>query len=168
LPFELLLKILALIDVEIYLVRVKANERDEISASVAAHAELGPRYDDAVAEGLVERIGEEIDKRVDARLRGADPQGRRAGLAEQAGPNGYLPPTYQPPPAPPEAPAPVHPDRRTGGLSGVILGLGSMGFGLGSTAVVVSHHVPAVAALFMVLLIWLAIAAINIAHSQRR
>jgi hypothetical protein len=45
------------------------DQRDEITASVAAHQDLGPRYDAAVAEGLVERIGEEIDKRVDARLR---------------------------------------------------------------------------------------------------
>jgi hypothetical protein len=98
---------------------VNADERDEIAASLAAHAELGPRYDNAVAEGLVERIGEEIDKRVDARLRGVGQHG-------------------------------------------------SMGLGLGATAVVVSHHVTASAAVIMVLLIWAAIAVINIAHSQRR
>ncbi|HXL92653.1 MAG TPA: hypothetical protein VN969_27280 [Streptosporangiaceae bacterium] len=40
---------------------------EEIRASAAAHSDLGPGYDRAVAEGLVERIGEEID-RVDARL----------------------------------------------------------------------------------------------------
>ncbi len=40
----------------------------EIRASVAAHADLGPGYDDAIAEGLVERIGAEIDKRIDARF----------------------------------------------------------------------------------------------------
>ena len=40
----------------------------EIRASVGAHADLGPGYEDAVAEGLVERIGVEIDKRIDARL----------------------------------------------------------------------------------------------------
>src|SRR5260370_10175112 len=40
----------------------------ELRASGAAHADLGPGYDDAVAEGLVERIGAEIDKRIDARL----------------------------------------------------------------------------------------------------
>ena len=31
---------------------MNADERQEIAASVAAHAELGPRYDGAVAEGL--------------------------------------------------------------------------------------------------------------------
>ena len=41
---------------------------EEVAAARAAHHELGPGYDDAVAEGLVERIGAEIDKRVDARL----------------------------------------------------------------------------------------------------
>jgi hypothetical protein len=42
------------------------HSRDEIVAAAAAHAELGPGYDDAVAEGLVERIGTEIDRRVEA------------------------------------------------------------------------------------------------------
>src|ERR1700741_1242990 len=44
--------------------------RDEVRASAAAHRDLGPGYETAVAEGLVERIGEEIDRRVDARLYG--------------------------------------------------------------------------------------------------
>ncbi len=41
---------------------------DDIAAAAAAHHELGRDYDAAVAEGLVDRIGAEIDKRVDARL----------------------------------------------------------------------------------------------------
>jgi len=45
-----------------------SDHEAEIRASVGAHYELGSRYDDAVAEGLVERIGAEIDKRIDARL----------------------------------------------------------------------------------------------------
>ena len=47
---------------------MSSDHEAEIRASVAAHADLGPVYDDAVAEGLVERIGAEIDKRIDARL----------------------------------------------------------------------------------------------------
>jgi VIT1/CCC1 family predicted Fe2+/Mn2+ transporter len=43
--------------------------RNDIAAATAAHHELGRDYDDAVAESLVDRIGAEIDKRVDARLR---------------------------------------------------------------------------------------------------
>lgn len=42
--------------------------REDIAAAAAAHHELGRDYDAAVAQGLIERIGEEIDKRVDARL----------------------------------------------------------------------------------------------------
>ena len=43
--------------------------RNDVAAAVAAHHELGRDYDGAVAESLIDRIGEEIDKRVDARLR---------------------------------------------------------------------------------------------------
>jgi hypothetical protein len=43
--------------------------RNDIAAAAAAHHELGRDYDGAVAEGLIDRIGAEIDKRVDARLR---------------------------------------------------------------------------------------------------
>ncbi len=143
---------------------MNVNERDEISASVAAHAELGPRYDDAVAEGLVERIGAEIDKRIDARLRG---QG-----APQAQPSGPLPgyqgsPAYQVPAPPAAVPPPAPARSRGGGFSGVVLGLGSMGLGVGATSVVVSHHPGALADVLMVLLIWVMIAVINVAHSQR-
>ena len=146
--------------------RVNANERDEITASVAAHAELGSRYDSAVAEGLVERIGEEIDKRIDARLGGRPAPGKQVPSVPTRRP---APATYQPPAAPtPDMPPSVAPPaRRNSGLSGMVLGLGSMGLGVGATAVVVAHHVEGVAAVLMVLLIWAAIAVINIAHSQR-
>jgi hypothetical protein len=42
--------------------------RDEITAAAAAHRELGREYDSEIAAGLVDRIGAEIDKRIDARL----------------------------------------------------------------------------------------------------
>ena len=159
---------------------MNADEREEIAASVAAHADLGPRYDDAVAEGLVERIGEEIDRRVDARLRSLGqqqpappsvPRQEYLSPGQQIVPSGYQG-TGQRAPGPGSAvagpaAAPAVP-RRSNGVTGMILGLGSMGLGVGATAVVVSHHVAAGAAVFMVLLIWLAIAVINIAHAQRR
>jgi hypothetical protein len=146
---------------------VNVNERDEITASVAAHAELGPRYDSAVAEGLVERIGEEIDRRIDARLGGQSRPGRPAP-ADNNVPPAYRGPVAPTPSMPAAAPPPPPVPRRAGGLSGVILGLGSMGLGVGATSVVVAHHVDGVAATIMVLLIWAAIAVINVAHSQRR
>jgi hypothetical protein len=156
-----------------YRVRVNANERDEITASVAAHAELGPRYDSAVAEGLVERIGEEIDKRIDARF-GGQPWPSQSALSSQVPPAYQGPPTYQGPIAPPSAmraAAPPPSDlvpRRSNGVTGMILGLGSLGLGVGATAVVVSHRPGAAAEVLMILLIWLAILFINVAHSQRR
>lgn len=132
---------------------MNADEREEIAASIAAHAELGPKYDSAVAEGLVERIGEEIDRRVDARLRRLE----QHPVPRQAGANPASP-------APAQVPGPA----RRGGVSGVFLGLGSMGLGVGVTAVIAANHVSSGAAVIMVLLIWAAIAVINIAHSQRR
>ena len=145
---------------------VNANERDEITASVAAHAELGSRYDTAVAEGLVERIGEEIDRRIDARI-GGQPQPQPTANGHQV-PPAYRGPAVPTPAMPPAVPPPPPVPRRVSGLSGVVLGLGSMGFGLGTTAVVVAHHVEGVASVLMILLIWAAITVINVAHSQRK
>ena len=45
-----------------------ADSQAEIAASVAALQDLGPGYDQALAEGLVERIGAEIDKRIAAEI----------------------------------------------------------------------------------------------------
>jgi hypothetical protein len=114
------------------------DERDEISVSVAAHHELGPDYDKAVAEGLVERIGEEIDRRVDARVRAADRQA-----------------------APPAVPA-----RRGGGFGIVLI---SLIFGTGATSVVLGgDSVNSAAQTLMVVLIWAAIAVINVVYAVRR
>jgi len=40
----------------------------ELRAAAETHEELGPEYQDAVLESFVERVGREIDARVDARL----------------------------------------------------------------------------------------------------
>jgi hypothetical protein len=113
------------------------DERNEIGVSVAAHQELGPDYDKAVAEGLVERIGEEIDRRVDARLRTAERQ----------------------------APPPAAPARR-GGFGMVLV---SLIFGTGATSVVLGNEGTGSAAqTVMVLLIWAAIATINVVYALRR
>ena len=166
---------------------VNQESRDEIAASVAAHAQLGPRYDDAVAEGLVERIGEEIDKRVEARLRGLGtpsgpgpyggqspyggapyggqtPYGGQGLFAGQSVPQQYAPSSAVPPHVAP-APAVQH---RGSGVAGVVLGLGSIALGAGGTSAVVSGTTDSVAKVFIVLLIWLAVAVVNVAHARRR
>jgi hypothetical protein len=162
-------------------VSVNSDEREEIAASVAAHAELGPRYEDAVAEGLVERIGAEIDKRVDARLRGMGhygghpqsmPQPRPAPVHPVPPPVAQVP---QPPPVPPPmAPvAPVSaasfPARRGAGatVASMILAFGSMGLGVGATAVVASNMHATVGAVIAIVVIWVAIMAINVENAKR-
>ena len=121
--------------------------RDEVRASAAAHGDLGPAYDTAVAEGLVERIGEEIDRRVDARL------------------FGHL-----------QAPAPSRPRRvrepGRPGVAAVFLALGSMGLAIGATAAVLhpgdSPPGTVTSGQFMlVALIWIVIGVVNAAYARR-
>jgi hypothetical protein len=117
--------------------------REEVQASAAAHRDLGPGYDAAVAEGLIERIGEEIDKRVDARLFGQ---------------------LQAPAPRPRRAPVPGRL-----GVAPVFLALVSIGGGIGATVAVLQptgRTIDAVQGL-LVALIWLIIGAINISYARR-
>jgi hypothetical protein len=127
--------------------------RDEVQAAAAAHSDLGSGYDTAVAEGLVERIGEEIDKRVDARLYG------------QAGYPG-------PPAAPPLRRLRREPVPGRVGFGAVVLALGSMGMAIGATAAVLhpgdSPGQVSGGAAILIALIWIVIAAINIAYARQR
>ena len=120
--------------------------RDEVRASAAAHRDLGPGYDTAVAEGLVERIGEEIDKRVDARL------------YSQVSHN-------NPPPRPRLRREPV-PGRL--GFGTVVLALGSMGMAIGASAAVLHPGTGNAGTQWLVALIWLVIGAINVAYARHR
>ncbi|HEX3925293.1 MAG TPA: hypothetical protein VHY31_23635 [Streptosporangiaceae bacterium] len=124
--------------------------QEDIVAAAAAHRDLGRDYDDAVAEGLVERIGAEIDKRIDARLNQPAPPPRRRGR---------LRPTSQP--GPPSAPG--QPGRS--GWEVVPLALGSMLIAaITSASMVNSGHASGAE----VALIWLVIAVINVAYARRR
>jgi hypothetical protein len=123
-----------------YLVGVDQSAREEIAAATAAHRELGPGYDEAVAEGLVERIGAAIDKRVDAKL-----AQRGDGPAERA-PGSKVSPAVRP------------------SWTVIILGLGSMAIG-GLTAVSLLN---AGASTALVVVIWIIIGVINVAYAQRR
>jgi hypothetical protein len=42
--------------------------RDEIRAAAETHRELGPDYQEAVIESFLDKVGKEIDARVDERL----------------------------------------------------------------------------------------------------
>ena len=148
----------------------------EIRASVGAHADLGPGYEDAVAEGLVERIGAEIDKRIDARLAqtsaaGAPGPAAPAGAADPAGYPGFqgyqgylgpvLPPGYQ------LGPPPVRPSQvGARNVATTITALGSVALGVAATAIV-SYAGSLGGQGFIILLIWVAIAIINVAYARR-
>ena len=125
--------------------------REEVQAAAAAHHDLGSVYDTAVAEGLVERIGEEIDKRVDARLYGYP--------GPQAGPPLRRRTRREPVPG-------------RVGFGGVVLALGSMGLAIGATAAVLhpgdSAGQVGAGAGVLIALIWIVIAAINIAYARQR
>jgi hypothetical protein len=131
---------------------VDQQARDEITAAGAVHRELGPGYDDAVAEGLVERIGDEIDKRVDARL---------AQYSGQPAPH-IAPAPHSAPPAQRSPGGQVSPAARPP-WAVVVLALGSMLMGtLASAAILNSHGSGAVVALA-----WIVIGIINIAYARR-
>jgi hypothetical protein len=160
----------------------------EIRASVGAHADLGRGYEDAVAEGLVERIGAEIDKRIDARLAQTSAAGApgpaaptdaaraagAAGAAGAVGPAGYpgfqgyqgylgpvLPPGYQ------LGPPPVRPSQvGARSMATTITALGSIALGVAATAIV-SYAGSLGGQGFIILLIWVAIAIINVAYARR-
>ena len=130
-----------------YRVAMDQLARDDIAAAAAAHRELGREYDGAVAESLVERIGAEIDKRVDAR-------------AAQRARGSQPPPATRPP------------------WTVIILGLGSMGIGLGAAGVALNagvsvtgnsvHNAVSSGQIALVALIWIIIGVINVAYARRR
>jgi hypothetical protein len=130
--------------------------REDVAAAAAVHTELGQAYDGAVAEGLVERISSEIDKQVDARLvqRGIQPS--------------------------------------VAAWTNLAMGLGSIGLGIAATAVTLqswpssgvapkaevdlgsfrasvltSTRSVSITEVILIVLIWVAIAVVNVAYARR-
>ena len=184
---------------------MSSDHEAEIRASVSAHQDLGPGYDDAVAEGLVERIGAEIDKRIDAQLRrygapfgpqaepdvapsgvpGAWPPAASPGPADPIPPAvplgyptsaGYLPggypayPGYPGPMLPPGyqlGPPPARPSQVAArNVANTVTALGSMALGVAATAIVANAGMMGGRG-FIILLIWAAVAIINVAYARR-
>ena len=102
---------------------------EEFRAAAEVHRELGPEYDKAVVESFLERLGPEIDARVDTRVT----QELQAGTGQ-----------------------PRTPSMR--------LAITSMALGIPLTAIVTSNGGNP-AGLVGVLIIWLAIAIINVAYA---
>jgi hypothetical protein len=115
--------------------------REDIAATAAVRRDLGRDYDDVLAEGLVERIGAEIDRRVDDRLATG---GGRLRKRPRAGGPGLA---------------------SRGSWDVIILALGSMMIGgITANAILNNSHGNAAAAV----MIWLVILAINIGYARRR
>jgi hypothetical protein len=122
--------------------------RDEVQAATGAHRDLGSGYDAAIAEGLVERIGDEIDRRVDARM-----FGQMGQLAPRR-------PRREPVPG-------------RVGFGAVALAIGSMALALGATIAVMHpgdgppDGVSGTQGV-LIALIWIVIAAVNVAYARRQ
>lgn len=119
--------------------------RNEIAATAAVHRELGPDYEDVAAEGLVERIGAEIDKRVEARL--AEGTGRRHPARTRSG--GEVDGPGSPP----------HWTVMALALGSILIG------GLTSASVLHSRSGGATA---LAVIMWIVIAVVNVAYGRRR
>jgi hypothetical protein len=114
----------------------------ELRAAAETHKELPSEYRDAVLESFVERVGREIDARVDARL-------------AQAAARPVAP---QPAPAAPARRAPKQ-------FSPLALGLGSIALGIPITAIVANASDST--GIWGLLMVWIAIAVINLGYAAR-
>jgi Flp pilus assembly protein TadB len=146
-----------------------ADSRAEIAASVAALQELGSGYDQALAEGLVERISAEIDQRIAAEIdnrvtaevdsRILTQLDRYAGCRHQRR----------------RARRMIRAERRMtrseradhSGRQSVMLALGSMLVAVLVTAIVLKGS-PGVAAIMLMALIWVIVGIINLAYAVRK
>ncbi len=146
-----------------------ADRRAEIAASVAALQELGSGYDQALAEGLVERIGAEIDQRIAAEIDNrvtTEMDGRILAQLDQ-----YAGCRHQRR----RARRMIRAERRTlraeradrSGRQSIMLALGSMLVALLVTAIVLKGS-PGWAAIMLMALIWVIVGIINVAYAMRR
>ena len=128
----------------IYLVFMSGSlSPEEIRAAAEVHDELGPGYRDAVIESFLENVGKEIDARVDARLGQSAPLGQSMPMPDR------------------HARKRDHHDHHRSGTSALGLAVSSLIFGIPISAIVVTHS----AGLLGLMVVWIAIAAINIAYN---
>jgi Flp pilus assembly protein TadB len=146
-----------------------ADSQAEIAASVAALQDLGPGYDQALAEGLVERIGADIDKRIAAQIgervtaevdsRVLAQLDRYAGCRHQRR----------------RAKRMARDERRKiraervdqSARQSFLLAVGSMAVALFVTAIVLTAS-PGIAAIMLMAFIWVIVGGINVVHAIRK
>jgi hypothetical protein len=147
---------------------METTDRQEIAAAVAAQQTLGPGYDQALAEGLVERIGQEIDNRIDQRLAAGDGDGDP--MAAHPGHQVACRHVRQ---AQRRAERAARPS--------AMLVIGSLAAAVSGSAIALLHNGqistpnggftqtgPGVGAYLITALIWIAVAAINVAYARRQ
>jgi Flp pilus assembly protein TadB len=145
------------------------DSQAEIAASVGALQDLGPGYDQALAEGLVERIGADIDKRIAAQIgervtaevdsRVLTQLDRYAGCRHQRR----------------RAKRMARDERRKiraervdqSARQSFLLAGGSMAVALFVTAIVLTAS-PGIAAIMLMAFIWVIVGAVNVAHTLRK
>jgi hypothetical protein len=123
---------------------LNTGREQEIAASVGAHRDLGGGYDDAIAAGLVERIGAEVDRRVDERI------SLYQGLGQSAADGAVSRGARHRPAAHPGSPV---------SWQQTILAFGSMVIGAITSGVTLGHE----GGFWPILVIWSAIVVLNMA-----
>ena len=123
---------------------LNTGREQEIAASVGAHRDLGGGYDDAIAAGLVERIGAEVDRRVDERI------SRYRGVGQPVADGAGSWDARQRRVARPGSPV---------SWQQTILAFGSMVIGAITSGVILGHEEGT----WPILVIWFAIVVINLA-----
>lgn len=113
---------------------------DEIRAAAEVHSELGPNYQDAVIDSFLDKVGREIDARVDARV------------------------AHQSAPAPAQQHPHEHQHQHRNFNGSFVVPMASLIFGIPLTAIAANSHSGAVG----IFIVWIGIAVVNIAYAVRR
>jgi hypothetical protein len=114
---------------------------DELRAAAETHRELGPDYQSAVIDSFIDKVGREIDARVDARL----------GQARVPSPYPGYPGPHQ-----------MAPKQQSSGRNGQLaLAIVSLSLGVPMTAIALGTHAGNLA----LFIIWLGIVAVNAAFA---
>jgi hypothetical protein len=123
---------------------------DEIRAAAEVHAELGPDYRESVVDSFLERVNQEIDARVDARLRSVQAIPAPAPVADRADRQ-------------------VARTERHARDRSLWLAIASIALGIPLTAIVAgTNNTSGPAEVTILIVIWLAIAVINVAHARHK
>jgi len=110
---------------------------EEIRAAAETHRELGPEYQNAVVDSFLEKVSREVDARVDARVAAT----RGPAYPQSAAPR----------------PRPFH-------VTAIALGSIALGIPISAIAAAAGSR-PA--GIWGLLVVWIAIASINIAYAVR-